>query len=93
MEDNLSVFCISRSSHVIGNLCPLFIDKLSTVLEDNNVLKKRGYNCPEDTSWAILSVKKWTFFLGVLVVGSLARCIRCTRCISFETMAARKSLN
>ena len=40
----------------------LFVDKMSTILEDKHVRKKRGHICPEDTLRKILSVKKWTFF-------------------------------
>ena len=42
----------------------LFVDKMSTILEDKHVRKKRGHICPEDTLRAILSVKKWTYFFG-----------------------------
>ena len=44
----------------------LFVDKMSTILEDKHVRKKRGHICPEDTLRTILSVKKWTYFLGVV---------------------------
>ena len=42
----------------------LFVDKMSTILEDKHVRKKRGHICPEDILRAILSVKKWTYFFG-----------------------------
>ena len=38
------------------------IVKISTIIEDKHVRKKRGHICPEDTLRTILSVKKWTFF-------------------------------
>ena len=44
------------------------IDKISFILEDKHVRKKRGHICPEDTLRTILSVKKWTFFLGVTAI-------------------------
>ena len=40
------------------------IVKIFTILEDKHVRKKREHICPEDTLRKILSVKKWTFFLG-----------------------------
>ena len=49
----------------------LFVDKMSTILEDKHVRKKRGHICPEDTLRTILIVKKWTFFLGVLKNGTM----------------------
>ena len=42
----------------------LFVDKMSTILEDKHVRKKRGHISPEDTLRAIFSVKKWTYFFG-----------------------------
>ena len=41
------------------------IVKISTIIIDNHVRKKRGHICPEDTLRTILSVKTWTFFWGV----------------------------
>jgi hypothetical protein len=37
---------------------------MSTILEDNNVREKRWHICPKRGLWTILSVKKWTYFLG-----------------------------
>jgi hypothetical protein len=45
---------------------------MSTILEDNNVREKRRHICPKRGLWTILSVKKWTYFLGSDSVGVLS---------------------
>ena len=42
-----------HQKHLLGLL---FEDKISTILEDKHVRKKRGHICPEDTLRTILSV-------------------------------------